>query len=296
MADFSMPYPPELTKAQWDRNKGVMAKLFVGKTDVGAALAAVELEFKRCGFSAVKGFGGLDPLDLAEYKKGLLSGLAKGETAINNKLGPLKVIATQAHADFAKSKTVPKSATTYVKGILDAITTFKADLAKFGDKVSADIDKDYRDRLHKTKEYVATVATAKSAADLAVKILKMVKTAEAEPTVANVHKVFGADGPHRMLTTSFKTWDQFVKPQFPKLAAKIYPGTAMSEFFTLPHLSDIGNETNKAATAKLQIKVDKGGDEKKVVTTFLLEYSRSVAEAQKMLKHFVDIGKVLSAV
>lgn len=297
MADLSMPYPPELTKALWDRNKGVLAKLFVGKTDVGAALAAVELEFKRGGYSAIKPHDGVfDPVDFAEYKKGLLSGLTKAEAAVNNKLGALKIIATAAHSDFAKSKTVPKSATTYVKGILDAITAFKVALAAFPDDVSKALDKDFRERLHKTKEYVATMATAKAAADLAVKIINMVKTAEANPTVANVNKVFGADGPHRMLTTSFKTWDQFVKAQFPKLAAKFYAGSAMSDYFTLPHLSDIGNETNKAASAKLEAKVKGGADEKKVVTQFLLEYSKSVLEAQKMLKHFVEIGKVLGGV
>ncbi|KQW49989.1 MULTISPECIES: hypothetical protein [unclassified Roseateles] len=297
MADLSMPYPPELTKAQWDRNKGVMAKLFVGKTDIGAALTAVELEFKRGGYASIKTFDGVaDPLDLAEYKKGLLSGLAKAEAAVNNKLGALKVIATAAHSDFAKSKTVPKSATTYVKGILDAITAFKAALDKFPGELDKALDKDFRERLHKTKEYVATMATAKSASDLAVKIINMVKMVEANPTVANVNKVFGADGPHRMLTTSFKTWDQFVKVQFPKLSAKLYAGTAMSDFFTLPHLSDIGNETNKAASSKLAAKVKAGADEKKVVTQFLLEYSKSVVEAQKLLKHFVAIGKVLNAV
>lgn len=297
MADLSMPYPPELTKAQWDRKKGVMAKLFVGKTDIGAALAAVELEFKRGGYTPIKSFeGSCDPIDFAEYKQGLISGLTRAETAVNNKLGALKIIATAAHSDFAKSKTVPKSATAYVKDILDAITAFKVALDKFPTQVGKELDKEFRDRLHRTKEYVATVATAKAAAELAKKIVVMVKEVEAKPTVANVHKVFGADGPHRMLTTSFKTWDQFVKAQFPKLAQKIYPGTAMSEFFTLAHLSDIGNETNKAASTKLQAKVNGGADEKKVVTQFLLEYSKSVLEAQKMLKHFVDIGKVLTAV
>jgi len=297
MADLSMPYPPVLTKAQWDRNKGVMAKLFVGKTDIGAALAAVELEFKRGGFSAIKSYeGSLDPVDLEEHRKGLVSGLEKAGAAVVNKLKALKVIATAAHSDFAKSKTVPKSATAYVKSILDTIATFQADIGKFPDDVTKAMDKEFRERLHKTKEYVATVATAKSASDLAVKIITMVKTVEANPTVANVHKVFGADGPHRMLTTSFKTWDQFVVGAFPKLAARHYAGKAMSDFFTLPHLADMGNETNKAATSKLEAKVKGGNDEKKVVTTFLLEYGKSVIESQKLLKHFTAIVKDLNAV
>jgi len=296
MADFSMPFPPELTKAQWEHNKGVMAKLFVGKTDIGGALAAVELEFNRWGFGSIKGFDGADPVDFLAYKKGLVEGLTKGEAAIGNKLGALKVIATAAHADFAKSKTVPKSATTYVKGILDAITTFKADLAKFPEKAGDDVAKAYRDRLHKTPEYMVTTASAKSASNLVIQIINMVKGIESRPTVANVHAAFKEDGPHRLLTTMFKTWDQIVRVKCPKLAASIYTGHAMSDYFNLPHLEDVADEMSSKASHKLALKVNGGLDEARVVHAFLLEYSKSVVESQKMLKHFIDAAKVMAAI
>jgi len=66
-----LEYPAVLTKAGWDKNKGIAAKMFVGKTDVGASLAEVERLFKENGFADVKAFAGLDPIEAEAHKNAL---------------------------------------------------------------------------------------------------------------------------------------------------------------------------------------------------------------------------------
>lgn len=285
-----------LTKAAWDKNKGLAAKLAVGKTDVGAKLALVEQAFKSGGFAGVKEFAGLDPIEYAAWEEGLILGLEKGATSVSLALGGLKIVATAAHSLFSASKIVPKSATAYVKSILDQIEPFKKLITQYHEVLPPSLQKAYRAALLKSTSNIGLMDTAASTSGLTLKIVKMIKQVEAKPTVANLHAVFGSDGPHRMLTTSFKAWDQFAKGKYPKLAAKHYNGTAMTEFFTLPHLQDMGNENMSVASKKLQDLVTGGQNESRVVKKFLLEYSQSVLKCGDFLKGFTAFGAELKSV
>jgi hypothetical protein len=297
MADFKFDYPAVLTKAGWDKNKGVIAKLVKSNTDVGAKLVELETAYKTSGFATIKAFNGLDPIGFKEYSDGLAKGLTAGIAALNNKLGPVKIVAKAAWDDFSKSKVIPKSSSDYVKSVLDACDPFKQALTNFIPLVQTKLKSEYRGRLHKDSAYVATVASGASASNgLVQKIVGMVKKVEAKPTVVQLHAEFGSDGPHRMLTTIFKTWDQLTATRFPKLAATIYTGKAMTEFFTLPGLQDMGNENMSVASKKLETVVKTGKNERTVVTTFLLSYSNSVIKADAMLKHMQTITKALKAV
>jgi hypothetical protein len=295
MTDVSVKYPAALTKTGWDRNKSAMAKLAVGKTDVGAHLLALETQFNRSTYASATTYDGVDAVDFTQHKTALAHGFAADKAGIVGKIGAAKVVVKAAHADFAASKTVSKSVTAYAKTVLDTLDSFKTTLDNYPDLLTKALDQHYHANLKKNIGYVALSDTMKSVPTLAVKIVTLIKGVEAEPTVAKLHATFGHDGPHRMLTTCFKTWDQLMKKHFPRTVAGIYTGTAMSDYFTLKHLADVANEANSVASDPLRLRVQNGEDETKVVKGFLLEYSRSVVEAQKMLKHFTELGKQLEA-
>ena len=71
MADFSFPIPVELTKKGWDDKKGVFAKIFVPKTDVGAALKELEdkIKEKKFGKDYITAFPGKDPVEYLDFEK-----------------------------------------------------------------------------------------------------------------------------------------------------------------------------------------------------------------------------------
>ncbi|MEO6061795.1 MAG: hypothetical protein ABIQ99_07660 [Thermoflexales bacterium] len=290
MAILKVDYPAVLTRAAWDKNKGLAAKLAVGKTDVGAYLLAVEVAFKAGSFPDVSEFAGLDPIEYKAFETDLIKKLTKGAKAVGAALGNLKVVATAAHTAFAASKVVPKSATAYVKSILDQIEPFKNLVAQYPGVVQPLVLQAYRKRLRASSTYIAFKASAVSAPTLALKIVNMVKQVEAKPTTANVNAIFGGDGPHRMLTTTFQTWDQLAKAKLPTLAPKHWVGTAMKDLFDLPYLKEIGNEANGDASDKLTALVQLGQDEKRVVRKFCLEYSGSVLKTGAFLKAVIALA------
>ncbi len=297
MTILKVDYPAVLTLAGWDKNKGVGAKLSVGKTDVGANLTLVAQAFKTGGFADVKEFGGLDPIEYAAWEAGLVAGLRKGAVAVGHALDNLNVAATAAHTAFVNSKLTTKASVAYVKSILDQITPFKNLVTQYPDAVGQSILKAYRTKLRdpSNTSYLLTTKSGNSCGTVSAKIVLMIKEVEASPTVAKLHAVFGDDGPHRMLTTAFKAWDQLAKGKYPKLAAKHYGGTAMTEFFTLRHLEDMGNENQGDASKKLALLVTAGQNERQVVNKFCLEYSMSVLKCATFLKAFKAFASELEA-
>jgi hypothetical protein len=123
--------------------------------------------------------------------------------------------------------------------------------------------------------------------------MAMIKKVEANPTIVNLHNTFASDGPHRKMTTYCKLWDQLVLRDFPKLGASVYSGKAMAEFFNLPGMADVANETAGSATKKLTALVATGKDERKVVTAFLLQYSSSAIKSKAIVNHMKSAWAVL---
>ncbi|HEX7385596.1 MAG TPA: hypothetical protein VF291_14865, partial [Burkholderiaceae bacterium] len=155
---------------------------------------------------------------------------------------------------------------------------------------------DFRAALKKTSSYAAIIDAAKTADATISKIHAMVKQVEAKPSTATLHQVFGGDGPHRQLTTAFKLWDQLVGKPWPAFAKSIYPGQAMAQYFPLPGLADVANETNSAASKKLDALVKGGQVEARVVTNFMLVYSRSVLKGKEMMDHIKKADTVLKTI
>ncbi len=295
MADLAFPYPVILTKAAWDKNKGLMAKLAVGKTDVGAALAAIEGEVKK-SFLSVKVFPGTDVIDFLAYEDNLTKELAQGAKTIQGKVGNAGIVLKAAHVDFEKSKTIPKSATAYVKKIMDALKPFLSTVTSFPAKAVSEVHADYKQRVGALSAYAALKDAAGSLDSTYAKLMGMIKKIESAPSIANFQAQFKGDGPHRQMTTVCKLWDQMVPKNFPKLAAKIYAGKAMTDFAALPCMMDVANETNEVATKKIRKAIEGGQPEARAVTTYLLQYSSSVIGSAPIIKHIKAAWKELSAI
>lgn len=288
MADLSFDYPAILTNAAWQKNKGKIAKLVVGKTDVGAALTAIEAETKKY-FDGIKPFLGTDPLDFANYVQQLQKDLSVGAKAIQTKVTNAGPIIKACIADFANSKLTPKSSTKYAMSVQAALKPFTNDVLAFSAKVTQGLVDDYKKKLSTMGAFLGIKGTAENAEKTYSKLMDSIKKVESTKTLKGFKAVFAGDGPHRQMTTACKQWDQHVPKFFPTLAAGIYGGKAMNEFAGLPHMMAVANEANGVASEIIQGKIDGGTAEDRAVTTFMLEYSRSCIGCKPILDHIKKV-------
>jgi hypothetical protein len=110
--------------------------------------------------------------------------------------------------------------------------------------------------------------------------LAMIKEVEKQKTVASIHDTFGGDGPHRVVSTTPKLWDQIFRADCPQLTGTLLPGLAMNTYFTLPWVSDVGDEAGSKAS-KIVANNAKKTSEARAVETMTLQYSRSLVEYKK---------------
>jgi hypothetical protein len=284
MADFTFAYPAILTKRAWDKGKGKIAKLVVGKTDVGAALAAIEAETKAY-FDGVMPFQGADPLDFVNYVQTMQKELANGARAISAKVTAAGPIIKNCIDDFAASKLTPRSSTRYAMDVQNALKPFSNDVMAFSAKVSSELLKDYKEKLSTLPAFLGVMGAAQTAKDTFDNVIKKIRKVESKPSLKNFNAAFKDDGPHRMYTTVCKQWDQVIAKRFSTLAASIYAGTAMNDFATKRHMMDVANEANFSASEVIQGMIDGGLAEDQAVTKFLLEYSKSCLDCKPILDH-----------
>jgi hypothetical protein len=116
--------PTILTKADWDKAKGVIAKVGVGETGVGAAMDKVKAAYAAVDwkkFNAKTAFS-QDPSDPALVDEALKA--AKAEFAkvekVRVELRNLEALATKAQAVFKSKALIPKSSTEHVGKIAAA--------------------------------------------------------------------------------------------------------------------------------------------------------------------------------
>lgn len=113
-------YPAILTKADWDKKKGVFAKVFTGETGVGAAMTAAKAAYDKMDKTTLtpqqtyKTFAEVDEAFEAAKK-------AYGPVeACRKLLHTLSSKATDAAGKFKASKVVPASATAHALAISKA--------------------------------------------------------------------------------------------------------------------------------------------------------------------------------
>lgn len=175
MADHK--YPKTLTKKDWLKKKGAVAKM-AGKTGVGSAMDDLEKSYKKVNWNIFDPGKAL-PMDRkAQTKEGLVMVVknAKAEyknsisAAVAPNLKALKKTVTEARDKFKKSKTIPKKAADHADAVLAEIQkmedeidekTLVAELKKNVDQKLKDFavyDKMMKGMKTKLKTYVVALA------------------------------------------------------------------------------------------------------------------------------------------
>lgn len=110
------PIPKSLTKAEWDKNKGVFAKI-AGETGVGAAMTDVDNAYKAVAwakFDAMQALPGAKLVSVVEAgEKDATAETGKVNT-LRDSVKALRDLTAKTEATFKKSKTIPASPTKYV--------------------------------------------------------------------------------------------------------------------------------------------------------------------------------------
>ena len=130
-------YPVILTKADWDKKKGVFAKLFTGETGVGAAMTAAKAAYDKMDRATLspkqqyKTFAELDEAFEAAKK-------AYGPVeACRKLLHTLSSKANDAAGKFKASKVVPASATAHALAISKAAGDLAVELKSLDEAFKA---------------------------------------------------------------------------------------------------------------------------------------------------------------
>ena len=123
MPEFTKPeYPKILTKKDWDKNKGVIAKMH-GETGIGAKMEAVQKLYDDVDWDAINMTGKRKNWtwgqDISQPNWDKVYNAAKAEVAgnlakVSKALYELRDLAQEAQAKFKKSKTIPASSTKHV--------------------------------------------------------------------------------------------------------------------------------------------------------------------------------------
>ena len=278
MGNYSFDYPAILTNKDWQKSKGLAAKLFVGKTDVGPALTALEQEVKGSDFGKVTAFAGKDVLGFNQYLANVTAGLGKAGSAIAAKAQAADLIASAAYDKAKDTKLAPKAVAAHLDHIIDALVALKADVKKYQDHVEAELKKDFEKALATNPGVVALLSIADGAIGKNyLKFVADIKAVSKTPSIAEFTTVFGANNSARYVCTNYNTWNAFTQAM-PGLAKKIYNGNPAAAF-TSPEMQDTAD---LKAEAKMRSAVDGGRPEGMVVT----EYLNSLIAASKHVQTY----------
>lgn len=290
-----LEYPAVLTAAAWKKHKGIVAKLLVGKTDVGPKLVDLESAFKDTFLEKLEPFDALDPQEYRVYSNKIIKTLQAGTKKVNAALSALKIVATSAKEALKSVPAPMKAAAKHIDAILDELKPFKARVDAQADVVETALTEAYHDQLKNSTSFLLMKQLSQRIPEINPEINSLISELQAAPTLANVHTFFYKDGPHRQLPTLFKIWDARIREQFPVLSNKLYSKKAM-ELLSLPCISDAANENNYQATKRLTSEVEPGVPEADVVLRFCRSYRASIAQTEPLLAAFLELHRELSAV
>lgn len=136
-------YPPILSSKNWDKKKGVVAKLVVGKTDIGAALQKVEKSFAKVEWrhfdfeEYVKRAPSQERLD--SCKKQADDEYEKVKAVISDALGTERQ-AENVERSLAKNKSVPKDFIVLLERIADGAKKFQVTLGNIETHIKSQHD------------------------------------------------------------------------------------------------------------------------------------------------------------
>lgn len=183
--DFERPaLPAELTKKNWDKKKGKIAKM-AGKTGMGDAFSKVEKAYKSVDWDKLEMISNKPrPFDLKKWNK--MRDDAVGETKGN--LGKLRTqcyalrdLAKKTEAKFSKNKAIPKSSAALCGDIAK-----KADFMGVGCNPSSMGTRIVK--MYKSGRYMfdfTAQGIAKTAPSKVTACLASLKELESDPTLEN---------------------------------------------------------------------------------------------------------------
>ncbi len=127
--------PAILTESDWDRNKGVIAKL-AGETGIGAALKNVKRAFDAVDWKkfdpALACAGAAAPSDVDRALNELASEYRGKVEPLRNELSKVHDLGNQIATKFKSNKLIPASSTEYVTKLASAAMMLMAQLKPLG--------------------------------------------------------------------------------------------------------------------------------------------------------------------
>ena len=284
MAVTKIDYPAVLTKAAWDKNKGTAAKLFVGKTDVGASLAAVEALFKEKGFATVAPFAGLDPIEAQAHANGVFKQLTEGAPLVARALVTVRQKAGEANVAFAKSKTVSTASKTFLKNLIDAIGPFTTQVKAYPAIAQASLMQTYREDRGKDPKYRLIMDTTKLG-EVIQAVKELIEEVKSNPTVSNLSSKASHAGKGKVprnITTVISNWRKIIVPALPTLARTLYAGDPEVDTQPLTALWQLANESGQVASNYLNEQIKEGRDEADAVRTLCDQFLNELKDRRLM--------------
>jgi len=191
MAEFPKPeYPKILTKKDWDKNKGVIAKMH-GETGIGAKMEAVQKLYDAVDWDKINMTGrrkgwtwGQDISQpnwdkvYNEAKAEVVGNLAK----VSKALYELRDLAQETQGKFKKSKTIPASSTKHVGEIATTADQLGVKLNKNSmSSVLQEMDEEFQEYVNKNFVGLFPVGTKK----YVEKHANVMANLRADPSVSN---------------------------------------------------------------------------------------------------------------
>lgn len=277
-----MTYPDVLTNAAWQKKKGLFARA-TKETGIGASLTALEKAFRASTFAKVNpqvlAAEMTDPLLYTRRRANLGNALKKDASTLKTKIKDSQNLVAAASATFAKDSDILRYLSTLIQNLVALDNKLAPHAYVAG--VITDLDREFKTNFAKTKTAVMLQTPVAADTEKARRdALAMIKQVEQEKTIASIHDTFGGNGPHRVVSTTPKLWDQVFRADCPQLTGALLPGLAMNTFFTLPWVSDVGDEAGNKASDRVANDAKKS-NEARAVTTMALQYSRSLVEYKK---------------
>ena len=121
MADIS--FPGDLNKAEWKKNKGIIAEIAKGSTGIGKLLDQLHTSYDKINFTLLEALGPKSKelkSPTAPETKALMSNVNALLADINELLG----LARTAQKQFRASKVVMKSVTAYLDTLIGSAEGF----------------------------------------------------------------------------------------------------------------------------------------------------------------------------
>jgi hypothetical protein len=124
------PYPTILTQSDWNKKKGLVAKIVAEPTKLGEALKKAEKAYKDVHWDILTNKPGAD-VELKAINDQIAkagSDVKPQTTALKTALQDVKTQATAVKGTWSTNKLIPKDAKTHVDNLLFAVTPFMAHL------------------------------------------------------------------------------------------------------------------------------------------------------------------------